>query len=91
MCLIFTIVVPTISHISCYTGYHQGDTVACCVMEARQDGVVVVSISPKLLEDLSKVKKKKRTSSTGSSGISKQRKLQLAEVKNLVECLTVEA
>jgi len=53
--------------------------------------VVVVSISPKLLEDLSKVKKKKRTSSTGSSGISKQRKLQLAEVKNLVECLTVEA
>ena len=61
-------------------GHSSGDTVTCCIMEARQDGTVAVSISPKLLEDLSKVKKKKRKSSTGSSGISNQRKLQLAEV-----------
>jgi len=48
-------------------------------MEARQDGTITVSISPKLLEDLGKVKKNRKLSA-GSSGISKQRKLQLAEV-----------
>ena len=57
-------------------------------MEIREDGTVVVTVSPDLLEDANKVikqkKKKKRKSSTSdnTSVLSKHRRLQLAEVSN---------
>lgn len=53
-------------------------------MEIRQDGTATVSLSPDLLEETLKQQKKRKKSSTkGSGGFSKQRKLQLAEVSHL--------
>ena len=64
--------------------YNEGDKVNCCIMEIRQDGMAIVSISPDLLEATIKLKKKKRKkSSTGDSNVlPKNRKLQLAEVSH---------
>ena len=64
--------------------YNEGDKINCCIMEIRQDGMAIVSISPDLLEAATKLKKKKRKkSSTGDSNVlSKNRKLQLAEVSH---------
>jgi len=62
--------------------YNEGDNVSCCVMEVRQDGTVIVSISPDLLEEASKMKKKKKKKSTGNSGgLTKRGRLKLAEVQ----------